>query len=73
MKKDIHPKTNELKISCSTCNTEYTFRTTVEKFSVDVCSSCHPFFTGDRSLVRATGRVDQFNRRLNKSKELQRK
>ncbi|PPJ44336.1 50S ribosomal protein L31, partial [Rhizobium sp. KAs_5_22] len=44
------------------CSTEFTFGSTVAKFSVDVCSGCHSFYTGDKSMARATGRIERFNR-----------
>ncbi|MGZ9413743.1 50S ribosomal protein L31 [Mycoplasma sp. 480] len=62
MKKDIHPTYQTVKAVCSTCSTEFTFGSTVNKISVDVCSGCHSFFTGDKSLARATGRIERFNR-----------
>ncbi|CAT05164.1 50S ribosomal protein L31 [Mesomycoplasma conjunctivae] len=69
MKKDLHPESRELQVSCSTCNKEFNFKTTIDKFSIDVCSGCHPQFTGDRSLARTTGRIERFNRMAAKAKK----
>jgi large subunit ribosomal protein L31 len=62
MKKDIHPKYVEGKISCA-CGAEYDVMTTVPKATVDICAQCHPFFTGKQKLVDTEGRVDRFRRR----------
>ncbi|QZE12184.1 50S ribosomal protein L31 [Mycoplasma sp. Ms02] len=66
MKKDIHPQYNVVEVTCSTCQTSFKFGSTKAKFSVDVCSGCHPVYTGSRAAVKATGRIDRFNRRLEK-------
>ncbi len=63
MKKDIHPKSELLIIKCSTCNTNHQLLTTSSDVTIDVCSSCHAYFTGDSSIVRAAGRIERFNRR----------
>ncbi len=64
MKKDLHPNYSEAVISCA-CGNKIETRSTREKLSVDVCSKCHPFFTGKQKLVDAGGRVDRFNKRFN--------
>lgn len=66
MKKDIHPKTHAVKSCCSTCESCYEVGSTATSFSVDVCSGCHPVYTGDRSMAKATGRIDRFNKMLSK-------
>lgn len=68
MKKDIHPKHNEVKTKCSTCNTEFEFGSSKNKIVIDVCSGCHPVYTGDRTKSKATGRIERFNRMLKKRK-----
>ena len=55
MKKDIHPKYEEITASCSCGNV----------MKIDVCSKCHPFFTGKQRDVATGGRVDRFNKRFN--------
>ncbi|WP_036452808.1 50S ribosomal protein L31 [Mycoplasma buteonis] len=66
MKKDIHPQYFEVNVKCSTCGTDFSFKSARKNFSVDVCSGCHPVYTGNRSQVKATGRIDKFNKRLEK-------
>ncbi len=63
MKADIHPKYNEINVVCS-CGAGFTTRSTLgEDLHVEVCSSCHPFYTGKQKLVDTAGRVDQFRKR----------
>ncbi|NQZ07386.1 MAG: 50S ribosomal protein L31 [Algicola sp.] len=64
MKKDIHPKYQEMTASCS-CGNVITTRSTVCKdISLDVCSACHPFYTGKQKMIDSGGRVDKFNKRF---------
>ena len=62
MKAGIHPKYNEATIRCS-CGNEVKTRSTRESMHLDVCSACHPFFTGEQRIVDTAGRVERFNRR----------
>lgn len=62
MKAKIHPKYSDAKISCA-CGSVITTRTTKGDYSVEICSSCHPFFTGKQKLVDTEGRVERFNRK----------
>ena len=63
MKPDIHPRYNEIKVICS-CGNEFTTRSTLGKdLQVEVCSACHPFYTGKQKIVDSGGRVDKFRRR----------
>jgi large subunit ribosomal protein L31 len=62
MKKDIHPKYVEAKISCA-CGAEYQVMSTEPEAKVGICAKCHPFFTGKAKLVDTEGRVDRFRRR----------
>ncbi len=65
-KKDIHPKENNIKIICSTCNTVFETVSTLDKdFNVDTCSSCHPFYSGKQKFS-SKGRVEKFNSKLAK-------
>ena len=59
MRKDIHPEYNECKVTC-VCGNEFTTRSTLNEISVEICSACHPFFTGQQRLVDSAGRVDRF-------------
>jgi large subunit ribosomal protein L31 len=70
MKTDIHPDYVECQVHCS-CGNEFTTRSTVSSLRVELCSECHPFYTGKQKLVDTGGRVDRFQRRLEKSKALQ--
>jgi len=62
MKDKIHPKYIEAKVICS-CGNTFTTGSTKEVLKVEVCSKCHPFFTGERRIMDATGRVERFKRR----------
>ena len=62
MKKDIHPKYVTSTIKCG-CGSEFTTQSTRGDYRVDICSACHPFYTGKQKLVDAAGRVDRFNKR----------
>ena len=72
MKKDIHPKyNNELVITCSCGNTITTGSTLqVENLSVEICSKCHPFYTGEQKIVDTDNVVRKFEERLEKSKKM---
>ena len=64
MKEGIHPKYYpDAKVICS-CGTTWTTGSTVELIRTDVCSSCHPFFTGEQRIVDAAGQVDRFQKRM---------
>ena len=63
MKKDIHPDYNEITVTCSCGNTFQTKSTLKEDLSIEICSACHPFYTGQQKIVDTAGRVDKFRRR----------
>ena len=65
MKKDIHPQYEEATVHCS-CGNTFTTRSTKKELHVELCSQCHPFYTGKQKLVDTGGRVDRFKRRLEK-------
>ncbi len=67
MKKGIHPKYQDAKIICA-CGEVIETRSTKPEIRVEVCSKCHPFYTGKQKLVDSGGRVDRFNRRFNMGK-----
>lgn len=70
MKKNIHPKYfSEAKIICA-CGNVITTGSVKEEMKVEVCSACHPFYTGKKRLVDSTGRVDRFKKRMEKSEQL---
>ena len=63
MKQGIHPEYNVVTVKCA-CGAEYVTRSTKEDVKVEICSKCHPFFTGKQKFVDAGGRVDKFKKRL---------
>ena len=67
MKADIHPQYVEVTVTC-VCGHRFKTRSTMGKdFSVEICSECHPFFTGKQKLVDTAGRVDRFRRKYGDS------
>ncbi|MGC8764905.1 MAG: 50S ribosomal protein L31 [Brevinematia bacterium] len=64
MKEGIHPQLYDTKVKC-TCGNEFTIRTTVAEINVEICSKCHPFYTGQKKLVERGGMVDRFKKRYN--------
>lgn len=62
MRKGIHPEYKMTKITCA-CGNVIETRSTVSDIKVEICSACHPFFTGKQKLVDTAGRIDRFNRR----------
>ena len=62
MKKDIHPKYEMTAITCA-CGNVIETRSTVKNIQVEICSACHPFFTGKQKLVDTAGRIERFNRK----------
>lgn len=69
MKDGIHPKYVDAGISCA-CGNVVQLRSTMEKMHVDICSQCHPFYTGKRQqIVDRGGRIEQFNKRYSLNQE----
>ena len=68
MKKDIHPKYEEATVHCS-CGNTFTTRSTKPELRIELCSQCHPFYTGKQKLVDSGGRVERFKRRFDKKAE----
>jgi large subunit ribosomal protein L31 len=62
MKDGIHPDYHLIRVTCA-CGNSFETRSTVAELSVDVCSACHPFYTGKQRLVDTQGRIDRFRRR----------
>jgi large subunit ribosomal protein L31 len=67
MKASIHPEYLEAHVRC-TCGNEFTTRATRAELHVEVCSNCHPFYTGRQKLVDTGGRVERFQRRMAKGR-----
>ncbi len=68
MKADIHPKYGDMKVTCSCGNVIETRSTLADDIHVEVCSNCHPFYTGKQKVLDAGGRVDRFNKRFGNRK-----
>ena len=66
MRKGIHPKYEACTVTCA-CGNVFETRSTKPALRVEVCSLCHPFYTGKQKLVDSGGRVDRFNKRFNLS------
>jgi large subunit ribosomal protein L31 len=67
MKPEIHPAYDDIKVTCS-CGATFETRSTVGKdLQIEVCSQCHPFYTGKQKIVDSGGRVDKFRRRYGKT------
>ena len=66
MREGIHPNYEETTITCA-CGNVIKTRSTKKDIKVEICSKCHPFFTGKQKLVDTGGRVEKFNRRFNRT------
>ena len=70
MKAEIHPEFKETKFTCA-CGNNFTAMSTIGgDVHTDICSACHPFFTGKEKLVDSAGRIEKFNRRYNRPSAL---
>ena len=68
MKRDIHPKYNDkAKVTCA-CGATFTVGSTMDEINVEICSQCHPFYTGNEKVLDTAGRVDKFKKRVAASK-----
>jgi large subunit ribosomal protein L31 len=65
LKEGIHPKYKEIKVACA-CGETFTTKSTRDNIRIDICSKCHPFFTGKQKIVDAEGRVEKFKRKYAK-------
>jgi large subunit ribosomal protein L31 len=65
MKENIHPKYEETVIRCA-CGSEITTGSTKQSISVEICSQCHPFYTGKQKLVDSAGRIEKFRKKYEK-------
>lgn len=68
MKADIHPEYSETTIRCA-CGNEFTTRATVKNIRVEICSNCHPLYTGKQKLVDAEGRVERFRKKYGEKRK----
>jgi len=67
MKKGIHPDYYDCTVTCS-CGNSFKTKSTKKELKVEICSNCHPFYTGKQKLIDSGGRVDRFQKRLSKKK-----
>ncbi len=63
MKKDIHPEYNEVEVTC-VCGNSFKTKSTNKEIKVEICSDCHPFYTGKQKSVEKGGRVEKFNKKF---------
>ena len=68
MKKEIHPIYHQAKVTCA-CGNIFTVGSTKKTLDIEICSQCHPFYTGTAKLVDTAGRVEKFRARLAKKKQ----
>jgi large subunit ribosomal protein L31 len=69
MKKDIHPKYHKDGLIHCSCGKTFKIGSTQEDMHVEICSSCHPFYTGQDKIIDTAGRVEKFKKRLAKKEE----
>lgn len=70
MQKNTHPEYNEIKVTCS-CGNNFKTNSTLnsDSLSIDICSACHPFYTGKQKIVDTAGRVDRFHQKYGGNKK----
>lgn len=68
MKSGVHPEYKEVEITCA-CGAKYKTRSTRKSINVEICSNCHPFFTGKQKLIDTAGRVERFRRKYKLDKK----
>jgi len=71
MKQNIHPKYNKDVVATCACGASFATGSTREEIKVEICSACHPFFTGKQKLVDTAGRVDKFKARMEAARKMQ--
>ncbi len=68
MKKGVHPQFKELNITCA-CGNVIQTRSTLDSLAVEICSNCHPFYTGKEKILDTAGRVERFNRKYGRPQQ----
>jgi large subunit ribosomal protein L31 len=68
MKKDIHPKYEKVTVKCA-CGNTFESKSTKATMNVEICSACHPFFTGKEKLMDTAGRVEKFRKKYGKTEK----
>lgn len=72
MKENLHPRYHKCEVTCS-CGATFVTRSTRETLKIEICSQCHPFYTGKQKIIDSAGRVEKFNRRYAKYNEAKQK
>ena len=70
MKENIHPRYHRATVACGSCGTTCEVGSTHATLTVEICSSCHPFYTGKQTIVDTAGQVERFQKRLERSARL---
>jgi len=70
MKKDVHPEYQECAVTCA-CGNTFKTRSTKKEIRVEICSACHPFFTGKQKFIDSAGRVEKFKKKFGDVKDIQ--
>jgi large subunit ribosomal protein L31 len=65
MKENLHPEYHDVNVHCA-CGAAWTTKSTKKELRLEICSNCHPFFTGKQKLVDSAGRVERFRKRYEK-------
>jgi len=73
MKKDIHPKVNKECVVTCACGNTFTTMSTLPSIKTEICSACHPFYTGQAKFVDTEGRIEKFSKRMKVSEEKKKK
>ena len=68
MKANIHPEMKEVTVTCA-CGASFKTKSTKDHIEVEVCSECHPFYTGQQGKVKKAGKIEKFNKKYNLNKE----
>jgi len=68
VKAEIHPQYHQAQVHCIGCGTTFNVGSTVESIRVEVCSNCHPFYTGTQNIVDTAGQVERFQKRMERAK-----
>jgi large subunit ribosomal protein L31 len=69
MKKDVHPEYQECLVTCA-CGSTFQTRSTKKEIRVEICSQCHPFFTGKQKFIDSAGRVEKFKKKFGDAKDI---
>jgi large subunit ribosomal protein L31 len=69
MKKDVHPEYQACVVTCA-CGSTFMTRSTKKEIRVEICSQCHPFFTGKQKFIDSAGRVEKFKKKFGEAKDI---